>query len=420
MQNLSNIVIDQSQEAQLTMLVWHAISGTSPQIRNTVQVPQNFSDPNSSTTENTKKVAVIPISGILQLENEFNFWGDIITYGTRKIARNIEDATNDPDVVGIIITGNSGGGDSTASGVVIDAIEEFKATGRKVIGAIESLAGSLCLEILMSCDAIYATNESAMVGCIGSQCTIVDYSHIQKLMGIKTTTIKSDLTPEKNIEVEQALNGKPKLILERWINPSAQIFIDRVLASRPNVSPIALKGGTYLAQKALELGLIDGIMNVKNIVASIFGNKEISKSNPTISNQSEEEDMNLSLVKLGVLCSTLNIQLKNEAGEDLTGDQLLENIASQIPTLQAEAGKVVQLEAQITQLTTEKSTLQSSLDAANAKTVELQAQIAKLPGAARSEARVEKPEGTPPTSTTSTENITVEGEDELKASFGLS
>lgn len=414
MLNSGYISIDSSVEAQYMMLLSHLNQGKSPQLKHSFQSPYHVSNSLSTDSTNVQKIAIIPLQGLLTLEPYYNYWGEIIAPGTKQVAEQIEEATNDPNCLGVVLLGNSGGGYAIASGVIISAIQTFKESGKTIVGAVEGLCGSLAYEIFSYCDAIIATHNACMIGCIGSQITLQDSSKMYEAFGMKTITIKSTLTPQKNYEIEQALKGNSKPILENWIDPGAADFIASVKANRPNVSEMALKGSTLLSQKALENGLIDDIMNLKSITQKIFGGKTFEQSNVT--NQTDEE-MSLSLIKLGVIASMLQVQLKNEAGSDLNAEEILDAVQSKLSPLLEQHSKVSGLENKITELENSISSLTTEKQTATSQVEELKKEVAKSLPQQRSEARQQGDDIPPATPETEVVSQFIEGEESFKAQY---
>lgn len=408
------ILVDKSAELALISFLSHAAQGTSPLYK--CEVPTSYCLSQSTDTtnsDNARKLLVVPLEGLLMLEPQYNYDGQKISLGTREVANMIENAINDSTIEAILIRCNSGGGFSTASGIVISAIQDFQSTGRKVYGAIESVCGSLALEILSYCDFMFATNNSAMIGCIGSQVTIPDYSKLLEKWGIKMITIKSTLTPDKNGEVEAALKGDIKTILTRWVDPSAQDFIDTVKSNRPNISEKALKGGTYLAKDAEQLGLIDGIMSLKQLSQKIFGKFNFSQSEPT----KHQEEMQLSLIKMGVICEKLGVAIEASSTDEQLLDAISVKIVDNEKTLSDANATISQLQQAKTDLETERTDLTAKVSEKDAEIVRLQALVDSVPTLARHSSR-QQADDTPPVENgadAKLENYLLPGEQQIKA-----
>lgn len=417
------IQIDQSVEAPYLMLLQHMLEGKSPSIKcSLTQQSEITSASTNSGTDSVQKIAVIPIEGLLMQNDMYNFWGERISYGTKSIADMIDKASESTDTVAIILQINSGGGFTTAKAVVIEAIQNAQANGKKVYAHVNGMAASLAYGIAVYCDAIYSSGPACMVGCIGTMMSLTDLSKLYERMGVKVMDVYSSLSPDKNSETRQAIAGNIKPLQQNWLDPSAQDFIDSVKAQRPNVSAKILKGATVSAKQAIEHGLIDDIMSLKTIVSNFFGGKPLEKTPSTT--QTHDEEMSLSLVKLGVLASTLNIAIKSAEGSDLSADEILDAISTKLSETNTQAST---LQTQVDTLTAEKQSLTEQVTAKDTQIGTLQTQVTDLQakvgasvGAARSEARQEGNDVPPATPNATTEaSAKMEGEDAFKRAQGL-
>ena len=205
-----------------------------------------------------KNICVIPVRGPIQRDNLLNRNSDVAVWGMDYVARAILNCLADPNCTAIVFEFETGGGYSNAVASVIDAIVQFKSSGRLTYASVD-MACSAGYHIASFCDKIYANSRSAIFGCIGTKWETIDYSKAFEKSGTKQISIVSDSTPDKGKEFDNAINGNPKLLKEHLINPIGQHFKDDVLKNRPKIDAKMIQGYTLSAQLAIEAGMADGI-----------------------------------------------------------------------------------------------------------------------------------------------------------------
>jgi len=106
-----------------------------------------------------------------------------------------------------------------------------------------------------------------LVGSLGVVCSWTDDSQKREKEGLKDYEVVSSQSPNKRL----APNSKEgKAALQKELDEFADIFIESVAQNRGKskdyVEENFGKGGLFLAQTALEVGMIDGIGNLEGII----------------------------------------------------------------------------------------------------------------------------------------------------------
>lgn len=209
-------------------------------------------------------VAVIPLHGaIMKKRSKF---GGASTIDARQLVRM---AVEDPQVKAIVIDSNSPGGPIAG---VDELYREIKSADKvkPVHGHVTDLAASAGYWPLAACRRITA-NRTATVGSIGAFAVVVDASGAMKRDGVKVLRLASgDLKGAGSfgtaITKEQVAN------LQSRVDKAAGIFFDAVRAGR-KVSEDDWKeisrGGAYLADDAVKLGLVDEVDDLENVIAGL-------------------------------------------------------------------------------------------------------------------------------------------------------
>lgn len=203
------------------------------------------------------KVVRIPVSGMILLGDTSWYMGNANT-----ALRSIRRATHDPEVEGLILEINSGGGGITDSDIIYTALRDFKASqeGRVVVSLMGDVAASGAYYIALASDYIMA-HPTTLTGSIGVIMQAYNFKELAAKLGIHDVTIKSGankdfLNPFQDVKPEQ------REILQKVISAMHERFVALVAENRklPKevVAPLA-DGRVFLADEAVRLKLIDGV-----------------------------------------------------------------------------------------------------------------------------------------------------------------
>jgi protease-4 len=203
------------------------------------------------------KVVRIPVTGMIMLGEDSWYAGNANT-----VLRSIRRATHDPEVEGLILEINSGGGGITDSDIIYKALLDFKKEqdGRVVVAVMGDVAASGAYYIALAADHILA-HPTTLTGSIGVIMQSYNVKELAQKLGVQDVTIKSGankdlLNPFQEVKPEQ------KEILQKVISAMHDRFVTLVAENRKlpkeTVAPLA-DGRVFLADEALKHKLIDGI-----------------------------------------------------------------------------------------------------------------------------------------------------------------
>ena len=239
----------------------------------------------SPSIQKINGTAIIQITGLLmpvvpQYLKDFGF--NATSY--EDIANQVNAAVADPNVKDILLHVDSGGG--FVSGVTVAADAIFNARSKKPVNAfVVNMAASGAYWLVSQADRIFAT-PVAQIGGIGV------YTTISENAAGGAVVLRSG--PLKGIG-EDTITSDQMAVLQENIDELAKVFNSYVAQgldiSVEKVNELAT-GRTWVASKALELGLISGmastvssaigqISNVKvisNVENSIMEDKETNES----------------------------------------------------------------------------------------------------------------------------------------------
>jgi len=213
----------------------------------------------SSGAEHGVKVVRISLTGMIMLGEE----GWIENPASASAAlRAIKRATHDPDVEGIILEIDSGGGGITASDMIYKALQDFKKAkhGRAIVTLMGDIAASGAYYVSLPSDIILA-HPTTITGSIGVIMQSYNIKELAAKIGIKDETFKSGankdiLNPFQDVTPEQ------RAMLQGVIDALYGRFVKLVAESR-KISEAEVRkladGSIFVADDALDRKLIDGI-----------------------------------------------------------------------------------------------------------------------------------------------------------------
>ncbi|WP_250296965.1 S49 family peptidase [Wolbachia endosymbiont of Oedothorax gibbosus] len=220
-------------------------------------------------------IKVIPIHGILTKNSEA--FDDILGMTSyEKIREEIEEALIDEEVETIILDIDSPGGEVNGIFDLSDFIYEAR-TKKRIVAIANDDAYSAAYAIASSAEKVFVSRTSG-VGSIGVIASHIDQSGFDEKQGIKYTTVfagkrKNDLNPHEPITSESLES------LQEEVGRLYEMFVQLIARNR-NLSMERIKSteaGLYFGEKAIEIGLADGI----TILSSINKNRSITMNEKT-------------------------------------------------------------------------------------------------------------------------------------------
>lgn len=202
-------------------------------------------------------IAVIPLSGLMMKESYW--WG----YGMDDTARLIRLAYASGHISAVVLKANTPGGAVDSLYLLEEVLsEKLKPT----YGYIDGHCASCGYIALSYTDKIYSISRMASVGSIGVYARLLapgkDYSWY------KVIEVYPEESKDKNLPVREALEGKPGL-LKAELSTLAVHYQETAMANRPGIDRSALTGKLYYAFEGQEMGLIDGIKPLGEVIPEI-------------------------------------------------------------------------------------------------------------------------------------------------------
>lgn len=217
-------------------------------------------------TNPNQRIAVINVDGIIQSGETNDF-----------VVEKLNDAAEDPNVVGVIMHVNSPGGSVYASERIAKAIKKVRKTEKPVYSVMQEIAASGGYYISAPTDKIYASNET-WTGSIGVIIQNYNLAGLFDKYGIKeqnitTGKMKDAGSPghEMSKEEEKYFQGLVDSAFKRFV---AEVAEGRDM-SETSVKSLA-DGRVYDGSQALENGLVDKIGDLELAVADMTESYNLS------------------------------------------------------------------------------------------------------------------------------------------------
>lgn len=239
-----------------------------PGAANTSSILTIFDENGNKIKANEQGGIVIPEGAIAMVDmvGAVIKYGDYCTYGADEIVSALQKADDNRNIKAIILNIDGPGGAVSAIG----PFQNFARTKTKpVIGLADACMSLHYWAAVQTCDYIMADNDvSARFGSVGVVSSFVDAKQHWEEKGYKFHDIYPEESKDKNLAFQQALKGDYTLIKQEHLAPIARKFQTAVRANRLGLKEEAgvLTGATFDADKALGLGMIDGIGGLKKAI----------------------------------------------------------------------------------------------------------------------------------------------------------
>jgi len=206
-------------------------------------------------------IAVLSLTGVMRSESSLS------SPGVDSMIEDLRNAYNHPNVQGVIIETNSGGGESLAGTMLKSAIQE---RNKPVVG-FGHLVASAAYRALSGADEIISSSEYSEFGSIGTMVTM-DSEFLNAYRARFSDFYGSGATG-KNFEFRQALAGNYTPLQLRVDELTAK-FQDEIKRDRPlrgERASIAetVSGKVFDGQESKKRGLVDGIGTMQYAVKRV-------------------------------------------------------------------------------------------------------------------------------------------------------
>ena len=214
--------------------------------------------------------AIIPIIGTIWPRPTFDYWEwmfggqstDLIS-----VLHDLEVAINTNGITDVLLYVDSPGG--LANGVADAADEIHRMRGTKPIRAfVADTAASAAYWLASAADEIVAS-RTAYTGSIGVLTLYVDFTELDKRIGIQQITFISSQSPAKVDDPKDAAGASR---IQRRLDDLAGVFVEKVARNRGVTTKAVLEtfsgGDILIADRALAVGLVDSIGSFESTIGA--------------------------------------------------------------------------------------------------------------------------------------------------------
>ena len=210
---------------------------------------------------------------VMKMDGVFVPWETSCHMSTPLFSQAIKEIKSDDSIQDVVILANSGGG--YAEGVD-ELAKEIYDLGKvkNTHGVITGTCASACYYSLSQCNSIHAETRTSMIGSIGTYLAIEDSSGYFEQMGIKVIPIKTGDLKGAGMMGAKVTDEQINYFQDN-VNKLQQFFEESVSRGRSQVKIEEVNSGAvFFADKAIELGLIDGYKTKQAVVDEIMQKRE--------------------------------------------------------------------------------------------------------------------------------------------------
>ena len=242
----------------------------------------NLQRPDAELPANAPKVLVVKLRGVIAFGDDDAPW-KVDATGADAALRAIRKATLDPEVDGILLDVDSGGGEVTASDVLWKALKDFRAsrqdskTRRFVVTIMGATAASGAYYASVASDWIVA-HPSTITGSIGVKIESFNVKQFLEQRGVRRVSVTSGAN-KNMMSPFQDLTEPQRQLVQAEVDALHARFVDIVAKGR-KISDDRAKaladGRVFLAEEAKKEGLVDEVgylEDAKAKVSSLLGGK---------------------------------------------------------------------------------------------------------------------------------------------------
>lgn len=215
----------------------------------------------SSISEITEEsILELSFSGVMREED------GLCSTGINSLSEQLYNAYSNPNVKGILLNLNSGGGESSSGYNLQQAISDKN----KPVVVRSSILASAALNGALPATEIIASSDASQIGSIGSYISL-NMSSI-KWYKENIIDIYSKVSPDKNAAFRDAVNGNYDKLTEQ-VTENAKMFQDKVkeyLTLDQQKMLSTLSGGMFMAKDAKQRGLVHSIGSRQFAIKRIF------------------------------------------------------------------------------------------------------------------------------------------------------
>lgn len=213
------------------------------------------------TGSGDKKILLTDISGVISSEERGDTFGLRTSESTvARIEAEIDQATEDDDIVAIVLRINSPGGTVTGSDIIYNRLMRYREeTGVPILVQMMDVAASGGYYVALAGDEIVAS-PTTVTGSIGVLFTSVSLEGLMDKIGVRNQSVTSGKMKDIGSPL-RTMSPAERAVLESLVGDMQHRFVGLVLQRRPHLTDQMktqmVDGRVFSADQALAGGLVD-------------------------------------------------------------------------------------------------------------------------------------------------------------------
>lgn len=190
-------------------------------------------------------------------------------FSSKQFEQDLLQAEDNPNIACHFLHISSGGGEAW----YLDRLSEtMRGLSKPIYSFVEKVCGSAAYYIGCHGSEVKALTQNDIIGCIGSMIGFWDIDPYFETLGFRKIEEYAHISDLKNKKYNDLKDGKPQQFIDEELEPLAIQFREAVCSSRTALASLdldhpALRGETFDATHAIDVGLIDGIVTFNEALA---------------------------------------------------------------------------------------------------------------------------------------------------------
>ncbi|MCH7598832.1 MAG: signal peptide peptidase SppA [Myxococcales bacterium] len=235
-------------------------------------------DPRSVGFDPKVQLAVIYGSGAVVSGNARSSRSGGPVFSADQFRRALHDASNNPEIKGIVIRLDSPGGSAMAAEAIWHAVKKVKESGMPVVASISDVAASGAYYVASAADAI-VISPGALTGSIGVFSLRPIFEELLETLGIRVESLQRGRYADFNSSF-RPLSNESRDRMQLLTREIYELFVNRVAIGRDlgtdQVNTLG-QGRVWSAEQALAVGLVDELGGFRDAVSWILSDLGLEK-----------------------------------------------------------------------------------------------------------------------------------------------
>jgi protease-4 len=226
-----------------------------------------------AATTGTPHTALVEVRGEIAADTEAS---------AELLVAALKSAFEDRGARAVVLRINSPGGSPVQAGIVFDEIKRLRALHDKpVFAVVEDVCASAAYYIASATDAIYV-DKASMVGSIGVLIDDFGFTGLMDKLGVERRLITAGEN-KGMLDPFSPLKPGDREKAQGWIDGVHRQFIEAVRAGRGDrlkEDKDTFSGLVWNGDRAVELGLADGLANLDHVAREVVGAEDVIDYTP--------------------------------------------------------------------------------------------------------------------------------------------